>query len=88
LIGCCRGWQNRAEILIRFGTRKREAASRYRQFVAAGIAMGRRDELTGGWLRRSAGGREWLMKLKRAKEYWRGDPGYPARRKVCREKQA
>jgi len=38
------------EILIRFGTKKREAASRYRQFVADGIALGRREELTGGRL--------------------------------------
>jgi len=68
-----RGWQNRAEILVRFSIRKREAVSRYRQFVADGIALGRRQELTGGGLRRSAGGWEGLMELKRAKEYWRGD---------------
>jgi len=68
-----RGWQDRAEILIRFSTKKRESVSRYRQFVADGIALGRRDELTGGGLRRSAGGWEGLMELKRAKEYWRGD---------------
>ncbi len=35
--------------------------------------MGRREELTGGGLRRSAGGWEGLMELKRSKEYWRGD---------------
>ena len=67
------GWQNRAEILARFGTKKREAVSRYRQFVAEGIALGRREELTGGGLRRSAGGWEGLKELKRAREYWRGD---------------
>ena len=35
--------------------------------------MGRREELTGGGLRRSAGGWEGLMNLKQAGEYWRGD---------------
>lgn len=35
--------------------------------------MGRREELTGGGLRRSAGGWEGLRNLKRAGEYWRGD---------------
>ncbi len=68
-----RGWQDRAEILGRFSTKKRESVSRYRQFVADGIALGRREELTGGGLRRSAGGWEGLTELKRAKEYWRGD---------------
>jgi len=68
-----KGWQDREAILVRFSAKKREAVTRYRQFVADGIAMGRREELTGGGLRRSAGGWERLMELKRAKEYWRGD---------------
>ncbi len=68
-----RSWQDREEILIRFSDKKREAVSRYRQFVKDGIAMGRREELTGGGLRRSAGGWEGLMNLKQAGEYWRGD---------------
>ena len=68
-----RSWQDREEILICFSDKKREAASRYRQVVKDGMAMGRREELTGGGLRRSAGGWEGLMNLKRAGEYWRGD---------------
>ncbi|MEW5950192.1 MAG: transposase [Thermodesulfobacteriota bacterium] len=68
-----RSWQDREEILIRFSDKKREAVSRYRQFVKDGIAMGRREELTGGGLRRSAGGWEGVINLKRAGEYWRGD---------------
>ena len=68
-----RSWQDREEILVRFGDRKREAVFRYRQFVMDGMAMGRREELTGGGLRRSAGGWEGLRNLKRAGEYWRGD---------------
>jgi len=67
-----RSWQDREEILVRFSDKKREAVTRYRQFVKDGIAMGRREELTGGGLRRSAGGWEGVMNLKRAGEYWRG----------------
>lgn len=68
-----RSWQNQEEILARFSAEKQEAVSRYRQFILDGIAMGRREELTGGGLRRSAGGWEGLMNLKQAGEYWRGD---------------
>jgi hypothetical protein len=35
--------------------------------------MGSREELTGGGLRRSAGGWENLRALAGEKEYWRGD---------------
>ena len=70
---CRRGWQDRAEILIRFGAKKREAIAHYRQFVAEGIALGRREDLIGGGLRRSAGGWEGLQELKKTGEYWRGD---------------
>lgn len=70
---CRKDWQDREEILVRFSEKKREAAARYRQFVMDGIALGRRKELTGGGLRRSAGGWEGLQELRRAGEYWRGD---------------
>lgn len=68
-----RSWQDREEILLRFSGKKREAVRRYRQFVEDGIAMGRREELTGGGLRRSAGGWEAMRNLQRAAEYSRGD---------------
>jgi putative transposase len=68
-----RGWQERKEVLAHFSQRKREAVSRYRQFVADGVAMGRRGDLTGGGLRRSAGGWEGLQDPQLAREYWRGD---------------
>ena len=38
-----------------------------------GFNMGRREDLTGGGLRRSAGGWEGVLKLRRTEEYWRGD---------------
>ena len=68
-----RSWQDTEEILARFSARKRDAVTRYRQFVMDGIGMGHREELIGGGLRRSAGGWEGLRQLKQAGEYWRGD---------------
>jgi len=41
------------EVLARFGKKKKEARKAYREFVQAGIAQGKRAELTGGGLRRS-----------------------------------
>jgi hypothetical protein len=41
-----------------FGLKKREAVRRYREFIEDGFNMGRREDLTGGGLRRSAGGWE------------------------------
>ena len=35
--------------------------------------MGKRDDLTGGGLRRSAGGWKGVQELRKAKEYWRSD---------------
>ena len=43
------------EVLSLFGKRKREARAKYRQFVADGVALGKREEL-GGERRISRGG--------------------------------
>lgn len=68
-----RNWQDREKILAHFGEKRREAVQRYRQFVSDGFNMGKRNELTGGGLKRSAGGWEGVLDLRSAKEYWRGD---------------
>lgn len=68
-----RSWQAREEIFVRFGDKRRRAVQRYRQFIADGFSQGRRKELTGGGLLRSAGGWEGVRALRLAKEYWRGD---------------
>ena len=68
-----RTWQDRGEILSHFGLKKREAVRRYREFIEDGFNMGRREDLTGGGLRRSAGGWEGVFELRRTEEYWRGD---------------
>jgi hypothetical protein len=66
-------WQSCDEILERFGKTRADAQSNYRQFIAEGELMGRREDLTGGGLRRSAGGWQGVAALKKAKEYWRSD---------------
>lgn len=66
-------WQNTEEVLALFAKTKNEAIDIYRDFVKDGFDIGRREDLTGGGLRRSAGGWGELLKLKRNKEYWRGD---------------
>jgi REP element-mobilizing transposase RayT len=66
-------WQETDKILAMFGGRASSARKAYRSFVEAGIADGRKPELTGGGLIRSSGG--WgEMKLRRkAKEHQKGD---------------
>ena len=74
LIGARKGdWQAVDEVLLWFGQRRKTAIRKYREFVRDGIGMGRRDDLTGGGLKRSAGGWEGVRALKRIKEYWQGD---------------
>lgn len=44
------------EVLCRFGKRRKEACKSYEGFIADGVAQGRRHDLIGGGLFRSAGG--------------------------------
>jgi REP element-mobilizing transposase RayT len=55
-----RRWQAREEILRLFGS-----CERYERFVQEGKCQGRRPELVGGGLTRSAGGREELLRKRR-----------------------
>lgn len=68
-----RDWQSVDDVLLRFSSKRRAAIAGYRKFIRDGVRMGRRDDLIGGGLRRSAGGWEGIKALRRAKEYWRGD---------------
>jgi REP element-mobilizing transposase RayT len=61
------GWQDRDYVLSWFGRREAEAKRAYRRFVKEGIVLGRRPELVGGGLRRSAGGRSEVVSLR-----WQG----------------
>lgn len=66
-------WQETDEVLRLFGKRDSSSRAGYRKFMKDGWAMGRRDDLIGGGLRRSAGGWQALLALRRAKDYQRGD---------------
>jgi REP element-mobilizing transposase RayT len=59
-------------ILSLFGIRKGPARKRYRDFVEEGINQGAREDLQGGGLIRSAGGREQLA-LRSRDEWEKGD---------------
>jgi hypothetical protein len=50
--------QEADEVLARFGKSKARSLRGYRQFIADGIAAGRRDDLIGGGLKRSLHGSE------------------------------
>jgi REP element-mobilizing transposase RayT len=51
-------WQDCESVLAQFGRQDSEAKEAYRRFVAEGVALGRRPELVGGGLKRTAG--EWF----------------------------
>lgn len=59
-------WQACKEVLALFAKRLDTSRGRYRAFVEKGIALGKRPELTGGGLIRSAGGWQELKSLRRA----------------------
>jgi len=66
-------WQEVEDVLARFGKRQESARKNYRTFVVKGIDKGRRPDLVGGGLIRSAGGWEQLKAARAAKIYLKGD---------------
>jgi putative transposase len=68
-----RPWQNSERVLLHFGKRVDFARQKYREFVAEGIPKGRREDLTGGGLVRSAGGWSAINELKRSKIHMKSD---------------
>ena len=66
-------WQNIDMVLSCFGKLKGPARRNYRAFVTKGIADGRRADLIGGGLIRSAGGWKALKALKKAKLHLKSD---------------
>lgn len=59
-----REWQDTNYILTLFGQKTSLARRAYRSFVAKGIALGKRPDLTGGGLIRSAGGWTAVKEMK------------------------
>jgi REP element-mobilizing transposase RayT len=68
-----REWQETATVLGLFGEKRRSARGAYEAFVGKGIGEGRRPDLTGGGLIRSAGGWEKVKALREEKAYQRSD---------------
>jgi len=61
------------DVLLHFGETKRVARRRYRQFVKNGIDQGKRPELQGGGLVRSAGGNKTGLLGRKKEEREKGD---------------
>ena len=66
-------WQETDFILKRFGKRKTQSRRAYRAFVEKGDEKGRRPELIGGGMIRSAGGWEKIKAARANKVYLKGD---------------
>ena len=66
-------WQACDAILALFGERLSVARRRYRQYVERGIAQGRRDDLIGGGIVRSAGGWSAIRGLRKTGAQVKGD---------------
>jgi len=66
-------WQDTGYILRWFGKRISKARRDYNQFVSEGVPQGRRPELTGGGLIRSAGGWGKVKALQETGAYQKGD---------------
>ncbi len=74
-------WQHAGEVLARFPGRRGRARARYRAFVGEGVPQGRRKDLQGGGLVRSAGGWAGVRELRRGREAYVADErilGQPA----------
>ena len=66
-------WQDTGYVLRLFGRRISSSRRHYREFVEKGALMGKRQDLVGGGLIRSAGGWEALKALSRLKIHMKGD---------------
>jgi REP element-mobilizing transposase RayT len=68
-----RPWQDTDLVLRQFASSLPQARKRYRAFVAEGIPLGRRPDLMGGGLVRSAGGWIAVQALRRGREGYAAD---------------
>ena len=66
-------WQDTGKVLGIFGEKTGPARRAYRAFVEKGITQGKRSDLTGGGLVRSAGGWAAVKARKRAKIFQKSD---------------
>jgi putative transposase len=68
-----RDFQDTAYVLRLFGKKVSAARKAYRTYVEKGIAQGRRPELVGGGLIRSAGGWSVIKTMRRAQDHMKSD---------------
>ena len=68
-----RPWQNTEYVLKQFGPTFSTSRRRLREFMEKGIAQGRRDDLVGGGLIRSAGGWTAVKSLRKAGIFQKND---------------
>jgi len=68
-----KNWQRTDEILSMFGIRIASAKRAYRMFVEKGIEHGKRPDLTGGGLIRSAGGWKSIKALRAERNFQKSD---------------
>ena len=66
-------WQSVIEVLALYGKGKKAAREGYHRFVMEGIALGRKPELVGGGLIRSAGGWTAVRTLRKAGIFQKSD---------------
>lgn len=66
-------WQSSKEVLGHFGKRVSSTRHKYKEFVARGVAEGKREDLTGGGLIRSAGGWSAVKELRESQVHMKSD---------------
>jgi len=66
-------WQDTDYVLKLFNSKLSLSRRRYREYVKKGISVGKRPDLIGGGLVRSAGGWDALKGLRKIKAYMKGD---------------
>jgi putative transposase len=70
---CLNHWQEVDAVLALFSSQVPLARRRYREFIKAAIHQGRRDDLIGGGLVRSAGGWSTVAKMRKAGLFLKSD---------------
>ena len=66
-------WQNVDTVLVHFGRKPSTARKQYRAFVKNGIELGKRSDLVGGGLIRSAGGWHAIKTLRKSGIHFKSD---------------
>ena len=66
-------WQDTSAVLLMFAEDSAKARIRYLEYVQEGIIQGRRTDLTGGGMVRSAGGWEAVLEQRKTQDFYKSD---------------